>query len=108
MKATIRFLNGIAGLSIVVGGGLLAVVHQDVTGISMDMIPIGVRFFIYPLAVLVYLTGSGICLFACVGRPRRYLWSFAGITINLVSMILLLTTWLLIIRLYVLPLGMGA
>ena len=36
----------IAGVSIVVGGGLLAVVHQDVTGISTDMIPIGVRFYL--------------------------------------------------------------
>lgn len=97
----------IAGVSIVVGGGLLAVVHQDVTGISTDMIPIGVRFFIYPLAVLAYLTGSGICLFSCFSRSRRHLWSFAGITINLISMILLLSTWLLIIRLYVLPLGRG-
>ena len=107
MKAVVCLLSGIPGLSTIVGGCLLAVVHQDVTGISMNIIPIGVRLLIYPLAVLTYLAGSGICLFSCFCRSKRYLWSFAGTAINLVSMTLLLITWLLIIRLYALPLGRG-
>ena len=108
MKAVVCLLNGIAGFSIIVGGFLLAVVHQDITGISMNMIPIGVRLLIYPLAVLTYLAGSGICLFSCFCRSKRHLWSLAGTVISIVSMIIFLITWLLILRLYALPLGRGA
>jgi len=108
MKAVVCLLKGSAVFSIIVGGFLLVVVHQDITGISMNMIPIGVRLLIYPFAVLTYLAGSGICLFSCFGRSKRHLWSLAGTVINLASMILLLITWFLILRLYALPLGRGA
>lgn len=107
MKTRVWVLRGIAGGSTLIGGFLLIVVHDDVSGMSANAIPIGVRILIYPLAVLTYLVGAGACLSFCFRRVKRHscLWMFVGTLLNLMAMALLFIAWLLVIRLYVLPFG---
>jgi hypothetical protein len=88
--------------------GVLMIVNHDVTGISMDKIPLGIRLLFYPAAVLTYLISLGVFLVACFRLPRKHILFLLATTIALVSMMFMLTIWLLIIRLYVIPLGDGA
>ena len=110
MKTQAWFLCGIAGFSMFIGGCLLLFVHYEVVGMHAGSIPIGMRFFAYPLAVLTYFAGLCACLFSCFSRTRRrlYVWPVIGMILSLISMMLLLITWLSLIHLHVMPFGISA
>ena len=105
MKTATCLLRVTMGFSIVVGGLLLTAVHHDIASMSASP-PIITSFLLYPLAIVTYLVGLGCCLRLCLcdAKKRFYLWMFVGITLNFISMMLLFLTWILIIRLYALPL----
>jgi hypothetical protein len=108
MKRAACWLRWLVFFSAIIDGCLLMIVNNEITGISQDIVPTGVRFLVFPLAVLTCLAGMAVGVHSFFTKKNQYILLFAAILLNLISMMLLFIGWMLIIRLYLVPIGSAA
>lgn len=105
MKAQRIFLKVIVVTTVLVGGLLWTLVHKDIVGINTEIAPIGVRFFVYPVAAISYFLGTLLSIMSFLNQSYKKDLPLIAININIVSIVFFMIAWLLVLRLYILPLG---